>query len=85
MDTNQPPMNQLPSSVTILFNVLGGLVIFLYAMRLLSGHLQNIVGDKYVKLFLPFLTIIQKGRCFYFIVKLRGKKRPPACMMMFNN
>ncbi len=39
-------MNQLPASVTILLNVLGGLTIFLFAMRLLSGHLQNIIGGR---------------------------------------
>jgi len=46
MDANQSSMNQLPSSAMILINILGGLTIFLYAMKLLSGHLQNIIGDR---------------------------------------
>lgn len=39
-------MPSLPSYPTIIFNILGSLAIFLYAMQLLGRNLQNIIGDK---------------------------------------
>jgi len=48
-------MDNFYQTIVIVFNILGGLVIFLYAMRLLGRGLQNIIGEK-IEILLRKLT-----------------------------
>ena len=41
--------------LTIFFTIFGGLAVFLYAMKLLSSSLQNVIGDK-IEYFLRKMT-----------------------------
>lgn len=48
-------MGHLPDYITIPFNILGSLALFLYAMKILGNSLQNVVGAK-IELALRKLT-----------------------------